>query len=108
MKKTFFAAILVAVVALVTPALVSTPAAADETKIVGVITKIKLADDGKSAVAVLKDNKSGNEINIFIDDDLTLDKFKDHRIVEGDEIRSKFDQEGDKNHSKSFLKTAGC
>jgi hypothetical protein len=39
---------------------------------------------------------------------LTLDKFKDKRIVEGDEIRSKFEKSGSGNASKSFKKTAGC
>ncbi len=86
----------------------STPAVADDVKMVGVITKIKLAADGKSAVAILKDNKSGDSVTININDDLTLDKFKDKRIVEGDEIRAKFDNAGGKNESKSFKKTAGC
>ena len=86
----------------------SAPAAADDVKMVGVITKIKMAADGKSAVAILKDNKSGESVTININDDLTLDKFKDRRIVEGDEIRAKYDNAGGKNESKSFKKTAGC
>lgn len=86
----------------------TTPAAADDVKMVGVITKIKMAADGKSAVAILKDNKSGESVTININDDLTLDKFKDKRIVEGDEIRAKYDNAGGKNESKSFKKTAGC
>ncbi len=107
MKKTLIATVLLAVVAVSAPTFSGT-AFADETKMVGVINKITLAPDGKSAVAVLKDNKTGQDISIFIDDDLTLDKLKDHRIVEGDEIRTKYEPEGEKNHSKSFLKTAGC
>lgn len=83
-------------------------ALADDVKMVGVITKIKLAGDGKSAQAILKDGKSGEAVTINITDDLTLDKFKDKRIVEGDEIRAKFDNAGGKNESKSFKKTAGC
>ena len=59
-------------------------ASADDVKMVGVITKIKLAGDGKSAQAILKDGKSGESVTINITDDLTLDKFKDKRIVEGD------------------------
>lgn len=86
----------------------SAPVAADDVKMVGVITKIKMAPDGKSAVATLKDNKSGDSVTININDDLTLDKFKDKRIVEGDEIRAKYDNAGGKNESKSFKKTAGC
>jgi hypothetical protein len=86
----------------------SATANAEELKMVGTITKIELAADGKSAVAVLKDTKSGTEIPIFINDELTLDKFKDKRIVDGDEIRCRYDNESGKNLSKSFKKTAGC
>ena len=82
-------------------------AAADEGKMVGPITKITLAADGKTATAVLKDTKAGTPVTITITDDLTLDKFKDKRIVEGDEIRARFEKDG-KNTAKSFKKTAGC
>lgn len=82
-------------------------AAADEGKMVGAVTKIKLAADGKSATAILKDAKNGEAVTVTITDDLTLDKFKDKRIVEGDEIRARFEKDG-KNTSKSFKKTAGC
>ena len=85
-----------------------TPAAlADEVK-VGPVTKITLAADGKSAIAIIKDNKSGESVNITITDELTLDKLKDKRIVEGDDIRAKYDDSSGKNESKSFKKTAGC
>lgn len=83
-------------------------ASAEEVKMVGVIQKIDLAAGGKTASVTLKDNKSGKSIVISVTDDLTLDKFKDHRIVEGDEIRCKYEAEGGKNHSKLFRKTAGC
>ncbi|NDP37910.1 MAG: hypothetical protein GZ093_04060 [Rhodoferax sp.] len=82
-------------------------AAAEEGKMVGPITKITLAADGKSATAILKDAKAGTPVTITITDELTLDKFKDKRIVEGDEIRARFEKDG-KNSSKSFKKTAGC
>jgi hypothetical protein len=82
-------------------------AAADEGKMVGPVTKITLAAGGKSATAVLKDAKTGEAVTLTITDDLTLDKFKDKRIQEGDEIRARFDKDG-KNTSKSFKKTAGC
>lgn len=81
---------------------------AEEIKMVGTVSKIELAVDGKSAIAVLKDTKSGVEIPILINDELTLDKFKDKRIVVDDEIRCRYDNEGGKNLSKSFKKTAGC
>ena len=83
------------------------PAFADPVTIVGPVTKIEMAKDGKSAEATLKDNKGGALVLIFITDDLTLDKFKDKRIVVGDEIRTRFEK-ADKNLAKSFKKTAGC
>lgn len=107
MKRNLWVAILSAMMAIAGFAYVG-PAAAEQVTIVGPVTSIKLAPDGKSAVAVLKDNKTGASVNIDITDDLTLDKFKDKRIVPGDEIRGKFEKQGDKNHSKSFKKTAGC
>ena len=100
--------LMLSVAVVISAASFSAPAVADDVKMVGVITKIKLAADGKSAVAILKDNKTGEAVTINIADDLTLDKFKDKRIVEGDEIRAKFDNTGGKNESKSFKKTAGC
>lgn len=86
---------------------VATPAFADPVTIVGPVTKIEMAKDGKSAEATLKDNKGGALVLISITDDLTLDKFKDKRIQVGDEIRTRFEK-GDKNVAKSFKKTAGC
>ncbi len=82
-------------------------ALADPVTIVGPVTKIEMAKDGKSAEATLKDNKGGALVVISISDDLTLEKFKDKRIQVGDEIRTRFEK-GDKNVSKSFKKTAGC
>ena len=87
---------------------ISTPASAEDVKMVGTISKLTLAADGKSATAVLKDTKSGESVTITVTDDLTLDKFKDKRIVEGDEIRCKYDKEAGKNSSKIFKKPAGC
>ena len=82
--------------------------AAQDVTVVGPVTRIELAADGVSAVATLKDGKSGDEVKVQITDDLTLDKFKDKRIVEGDEIRARFQKQGAQNASKSFKKTAGC
>lgn len=107
MKKLLSIITVMALVLVSSLAVVKT-ASAEELKITGVISKIELAADGKSAIAIIKDNKSDKSYTITITDDLTLDKFKDKRIVEGDEIRTKFDKEGDKNTSKMFKKTAGC
>ncbi len=82
---------------------------ADEIKMVGVITKIEISGpDAKTATATLKDNKTEQLVVITVNDDLTLDKFKDHRIVEGDEIRCKYEVKDGKNVSTYFRKTAGC
>jgi hypothetical protein len=107
MKKLVTAMVLVALVAV---GLLSfgTAANAEEIKFVGVITKIELAKDAKTATVTMKDNKTEALIPIFVNDDLTIDKFKDHRIVEGDEIRCKYEVQDGKNVSKLFRKTAGC
>ncbi len=102
---------LVAVLAIVAVSLFgfSRTAQADEIKFVGVITKIELAGkDAKTATVTMKDNADAKLIAITINDDLTLDKLKDHRIVEGDEIRCKYEVVDGKNVSKLFRKTAGC
>ena len=47
--------LMLSVAVVISAASFSAPAVADDVKMVGVITKIKLAADGKSAVAILKD-----------------------------------------------------
>jgi len=106
MKVKLSSLILAAVLGL-SGATFSANALADEGKMVGPVTKITMAADGKSATAILKDAKSGEAATPPITDTLTLDKFKDKRIVEGDEIRARWEKDG-KNTSKSFKKTAGC
>ncbi len=89
--------------------LVSGLARAEEVKMIGVVTKIDIAGkDAKTAVVTLKDTKTEKEIEIIVNDDLTLDKFKDHRIVEGDEIRCRYEVKDGKDVSTYFRKTAGC
>lgn len=83
-------------------------ASAEELKMTGTISKIELSADGASAVAALKDSKTEVLVAITITDELTLDKLKDKRIVEGDEIRTKYEKSGATNTSKMFKKTAGC
>lgn len=77
-------------------------------KLVGSVVGITLAEDGKSAAAVLRDSKSGEEVEIFVDDQLTLDKFKDKRISTGDEIRCKYKMLDGKKRSTYFRKVGGC
>ena len=107
MKKIVSIVMLVAVLVVSTLSSVQA-ASAEVVKMVGSISKIEMAADKKSATAVLKDSKSGEEVTIIVNDELTLDKFMDKRIVEGDEIRCKFEKVDGKNNSKIFKKTAGC
>lgn len=106
MKTLFRLATFIATLALAALLPLATAQAAPTT-LVGTITSITLAPDGASATAVLK-GRDGQDVTIHITDEETLDKFKDKRIVEGDEIRTRFDQKAGKNQSSSFRKTAGC
>lgn len=106
--RTKFSAIILSAMLALSGMMFAGIAHAQYATIVGPVTKIQLAPDGKSAIAVLKDNKTGEAVSISITDDLTLDKFKDKRIVVGDEIRTRFEKKDGKNNSKVFKKTAGC
>ncbi len=99
---------IVAIVLLLSMAVLTGMAYAEEIKMVGTVSKIEMAADKKSANVLLKDVKSGAEVTIVVVDELTLDKFNDKRIVDGDEIRCRYDNESGKNVSKIFKKTAGC
>lgn len=107
MKRLVSIVMVMALVILSSLAVVRT-ASAEEFKMTGTITKIELSADKKSAIAVVKDSKSEASVTITVTDELTLDKFMDKRIVEGDEIRTKYEKSGDTNTSKMFKKTAGC
>jgi hypothetical protein len=108
MKKAFALMLVVARTFVVVLAL-SGLARADETKMVGVITAIDIGGkDAKTAIVTLKDNKTDLAVEVVIQDDQTLDKLKDHRIVDGDEIRCKYEAKDGKNVSTYFRKTAGC
>lgn len=99
---------IVALTLLLTLVILTGAVYAEEIKMVGTVSKIEMAADKKLATVVLKDVKSGADVTIVVTDELTLDKFNDKRIVDGDEIRCKYDTESGKNSSKLFKKTAGC
>ena len=107
MKKSLSIFLMVAVMVMSVLSLART-ASAEDVKLVGSLTKIEMAADGKSETTILKDNKTGESVTIVVTDELTLDKIKDKRIVEGDEIRCKYTTDGGKNIAKIFKKTAGC
>jgi hypothetical protein len=99
---------IVAIVVLLAMLIPTGAAFAEEMKMIGTVSKLEMAVDNKSAIVILKDVKSGADVTIVVNDELTLDKFNDKRIVDGDEIRCKYDNESGKNISKLFRKTAGC
>ena len=107
MKTKFYSIFMALVLTVLTTSYMDDAVAGGMGKAVGPVISITLSDDGSSAIAVLKNNKDGEEINISVSDELTLDKLKDKRIVIGDEIRARWKKDG-KNTSKSFKKTAGC
>ncbi|MFA6148117.1 MAG: hypothetical protein WC899_07910 [bacterium] len=109
MKRVAIASMLFAIAVAAAGFLFPGAVSAEEIKLVGVITKIEIAGpDATTASVTLKDNKTGESVTVIVNDDLTLDKFKDHRIVVGDEIRLKYEVQDGKNVSKYFRKTAGC
>ena len=81
---------------------------AAEVRILGTVSSIQLAPDGKSATVVINNSENGADVTVTVTDDETLDKFKDQRIGRGDEIRLRYDDAGGRNLSKYFRKTAGC
>lgn len=81
---------------------------AAEVRILGTVSSIQLALDGKSATVVVNNSDTGADVTVTVTDDETLDKFKDQRIGRGDEIRVRYDDAGGRNLSKYFRKTAGC
>ena len=107
MKKIISVVMLVAVMLVSSFAFVRT-ASAEEVKMVGAITKIEMAADGKSATVILKDTKSAEKVTIVVTDEATIEKFNDKRIVNGDEIRCKYETVDGKNIAKMFKKSAGC
>ena len=104
MKKLIAAAALAAAFTLAT----GTVAHAAETKMLATVAQIQLASDGASAVVTMKDAKSGQSVDVAVQDKITLDKFKDKRISVGDEIKLKFDDQGGKHVSTYFKKAGGC
>ena len=88
--------------------MISSAVAGEEIKLFGTIQKIELAADATSAKVTVKETKSDKLIVITVNDTLTLDKFRDKRIVEGDDIRCKYEVIDGRNISRLFKKTAGC
>ena len=83
--------------------------AGEEVKLFGIIKKIEMtSSDATAATVTIKETKSDKIIFITVNDTLTLDKFRDKRIVEGDDIRCKYEVIDGKNVSRLFKKTAGC
>jgi len=84
------------------------PALAEEKKMTGTITKLDVAADAKSAVAVLKDSTTAALVPIKIVDTATLQKLERSVIAVGDEIKCKYVKKGAGNVAVTFKKAAGC
>ncbi len=82
--------------------------AVEEVKLFGVIQKIVTTTDGTEAAVTMKESTTGTVVVITVIDTLTLDKFRDKRIVEGDDIRCKYEVIGTRKISRLFKKTVGC
>ena len=71
------------------------PAAqADECKVLGSLSKFELAADGKSAQAVVRNTKTGEDTMLTITDELTINRFKNKPMEPGNEIRAHFEKDG--------------
>ena len=81
--------------------------AGDEQRMIGNLTKISPASDGKSAEATLKDIKTSKEVILYVTNELVLDKFKYGKTVVGDQIRAKYERVNGKNRCTYFKKVAG-
>ena len=109
MKRTVSLLVVVTLLALGLFAFASVAGAGQEVKMIGVVTKINIAGkSAKTATVILKNNKTVQIVEVAVIDELTLDKLKDHRIVEGDEVRCKYEIVDGRNICKLLRKTAGC
>jgi hypothetical protein len=82
--------------------------AASQTTVIGVLKRIEMAPDGKSAKVLIKNNKGGAMVTVEVTDALTLDRFQKHLIQEGVEVRCRYVVENGENLSKFLEPTAGC
>ena len=82
--------------------------AAGTVTIIGVLKRIETAPDGKSAKAIIRNNKGHALVTVVVTDALTLSRFKRHRIQEGVEVRCRYAVENGQNVSKFLEPTAGC
>ena len=83
------------------------PAAAEEKKIVGPITKVQMdAPKAGNATLTVKDGKSGTEYKMVVSDTSTLEKIKAKKMDVDHEVRAKFDTGS--GEVKSIKRTAGC
>lgn len=79
---------------------------AEECKVLGALTKLEFAADGKSAKAVVRNSKTGEDTTLAITDELTLDRLKKKPIEPGREVRAHFEKDG-QNTCQLFERAAG-
>lgn len=95
---------LVALIAMFTLTTVATSAFAGEMKMIGTVSNIKIA--GETADLTLKDRKTEAVIVLKVNDKSNMEKIKDRKVRNGDELRIRYD--GDSKVIKKIQKTAGC
>lgn len=97
-------AIIVAILAIFCVAMLAGVAMAEEkVSIKGKVKSINV--DAKTAVVVTED---GKDVTITVEDEETLNKFKDGRISTDDDVKVKYIIKDGKNVATYFKKTAGC
>ncbi len=81
--------------------------ALEDQKMIGVITRIKIASDEKSANATLKSTRGDKEVTLHVTNELVIDKFKNRKLDVGVEVRAKFEVRDGKNHCTYIRNVAG-
>ncbi|MBI5213077.1 MAG: hypothetical protein HY957_06860 [Nitrospirae bacterium] len=97
-------AIIIMALAIFCVAMLSGFATAEEK--VSIKGKVKSIDQNANTAVVTA--RDGKEVTIAVEDNATLDKFKDGRINEGDDVKVKYVIKDGKNLAVSFRKAAGC
>ncbi|HMK55366.1 MAG TPA: hypothetical protein VK448_01870 [Dissulfurispiraceae bacterium] len=68
--------------------------------------RVKIIDLASSTVVVT--DYEGKDVSLSIQDQETIDKFRDNRIKVGDDVNIKYRIKDGRNIPFSFRKTAGC
>ena len=87
-------------------ALLAPAVLADECKALGALVKFEWAADGRSAQAIVRNSRTGEETAVTIKDELTINRFRNKPLAAGSEIRAHFEKDG-KNTCNLFEPATG-